>query len=181
MEYGIKPETTQENELELYRMEQLAKQWNMPYSVYKGKTNDIDLHLTWYCPHCLVRLNIGRVVVHNGCAVHESYKHSKMDHVYEMLCCPSRHEVCDYSFWNKDLRRSAPSFWSSDFLYPLNPMQLHQRRIDMTKKAILHHQSEIERHKALIAEQKEKLSELEIQPSELCFVDLVSSRRKGIK
>ncbi len=173
MEYGFIPETQKENELELCRMGELAKQWGMSKSVYKGKTNDLNLHLAWFCPHCHVRLQIGRVVVRNGSAIHESYKSSKMERVYEALYCSSHYGVCEYEFVNKDLRRAAPAWWSSGFQFPLNPMQLHQARIEAANKAIESNTKAIERHKANIEEQQKKLIELEkqtieVQASMLC-------------
>lgn len=153
MEYGIKPETSQENELELCRMEELAKQRKSPYRVYKGKTNDINLHLTWFCPHCLVRLKVDRMVVHNDGITKNNHKASKIDQVYAALYCPSHYEVCEYTFYNKDLRRASPTFWSSSFQYPLNPIQAHQAHIEAIKKNI--------------AEQEKKLIELESKTIEV--------------
>lgn len=161
MENGIKPETSQENAIELERMKAVAESWGMPNSVYKGKTNDIDLSLIWFCPHCFCQLKKGRVVVHNRCAVHESYRTSKLEPVYERLYCPAHPEICEYDFWNKDLRRAAPSWWSIGFKYPLNPMQLHQIRIESVKGAISNSTDSIRKHKANIKAQKQKLIELE--------------------
>uniref|UniRef100_UPI0019D4C9A3 hypothetical protein n=2 Tax=Vibrio vulnificus TaxID=672 RepID=UPI0019D4C9A3 len=92
---------------------------------------------------------------------------SKMDRVYETLYCPSHSEVCEYEFANKNLRRASQAWWGSGFKYPLNPMQLHQTRIESTKKSILSNTNAIEFHKAKIAELEQKLIELESQTIEV--------------
>lgn len=173
MEYGIKPETQEENAIELNRMKALAKEWGLPHSVYSGKTNDINLRLTWYCPHCLTKLEVSRVVVHEGCAVNEMYKRTKSEPLHETLCCNSHPEVCGYSFENKALRRESNTWWSSGFKYPLNPMELHQLRIEEAEKSILNHEESIKRHKSSIAQQEHilrtlKSQSLEVQASMLC-------------
>lgn len=167
MEYGIKPETPEENAIELERMRDLAEKTIRTSTVYSGKTNDIDLHLTWYCPHCFNQLSIGRMVVQYGCAVAEIYKKSKTDTVYEVLSCPSNFEICDYEFSNKDLRRMTSSFWGELYQYPLNPIQLHQIRIEQTEGAITASTKAIELHKANIAEQQERLIELKSKTFEV--------------
>lgn len=153
MKYGLIEEDKIENQRELARMRALADKSSFKLAVYEGKTNDLDLHLEWYCPHCLTKLELS--------------KPSKNSSGHEVLFCTSHPERCEYDFSNKHHRILTNTWWGKGFTYPLNPLELHLTLIKREEAKVISHQNNIKHYQQKLVESEENLKVLKALTSQI--------------
>ncbi|EOV8094096.1 hypothetical protein ACOKWN_003868 [Vibrio parahaemolyticus] len=131
------PLDSDEDKAERLRMWRFTRKYGL--GDYEGDYAEIDMGQEWYCPSCMIQLELV-----------ESRGEPRLD-------CPTSYHTCEYGYANRVGRELGRVSWSTPYKYPLSKVEYLKEKIRKQDRMIQSQFTHIQKARKIIDQARDEI------------------------